>query len=145
MSWLDIEAKYKRRDANDNKRGYKVRNAKCKVQNAKCKMRVAIATANINVMPFCIRLPPSLYLLSLFFQLPSLFLSSALSEMCLVISKSQLCSVISESRTTMSEWQLSLTLASFPSLADYLLIMPANIGLSVVLLISKAVAKDPDI
>lgn len=76
MNWLNIEAKYKRYNINDNKRGckiqnannkrgYKVQNAKCKVQNTKCEIGVAITTANVNEMPFYIYLPPSLYLFSL--------------------------------------------------------------------------------
>lgn len=76
------KAKYKRRNTNDNKRGYEGQNTKCKVQYAKCKMRnvkykieVAIATANMNVMPFYIRLSLFLYLFSPPLQLPSFFLS----------------------------------------------------------------------
>ena len=91
------EAKYKRRDANDNKGG-------CKVQNAKCEMGVAIATANVDAMPSCIHLPPSLYLLSHPPQPPSLLLSSVLSEIRPAVSEC----------AAMSEWQLSSALASFP-------------------------------
>ena len=36
------EAKYKRRDANDNKRGCKLRNAKCEVPNVKCEMELRL-------------------------------------------------------------------------------------------------------
>ena len=108
------EAKYKRRDANDNKR-----DVKCEMRNAKCEMGVAIAAANVDVMPSCICLPPSLYLLSPPPQPPSPLLSSALSETRPAMSEWQLCSAISESCTAMSEWRLSLASASFPSLADY--------------------------
>ena len=82
------------------------------MRSAKCEMGVAIATANVDVMPSCIRLPPSLYLLSPPPQPPPPLLSSALSETRPAMSEWQLCSA-------MSEWRLSLASASFPSLADY--------------------------
>ena len=38
---------------------------KCKKRSANCEVRdeIAIATANVDAMPYCTRLPPSLYLL----------------------------------------------------------------------------------
>ena len=48
-----------------NKSGCKMQNAKCKIRSMKYEIEIAIATANVNVMPFYIRLPLSLYLLSL--------------------------------------------------------------------------------
>lgn len=106
------EAKYKRCDTNDNKKGCKMQKAKCKMQNARCKIGVAIATVNVNVIPFCIRLLPSLYLLSLSLQLLSLHFSSTPSETCLAMLEWQLCS-------TILKWQLSLASASFLLLVDY--------------------------
>ena len=79
--WLGI-AKYKRRNANNNKRRCKLRNAKCEMQSAKCKVRNASATADANVdaVPSCTYLPQSFYLLPPLLQPPSLFLSSANSD-----------------------------------------------------------------
>lgn len=93
---------------NDNKRGFKV-------QNAKCEMGIAIVIVNVDMMPSCTRFPPSLYLFSPPLQPLSLLLSSA----CPAMSEWQLCSVIPELHTVMSEWQLSSALASFSLLADY--------------------------
>ena len=50
------EAKYKRRDANDNKRGCKVQNAKCEMQSAKCEMRVRL---RLRMWMRCLPVPVS--------------------------------------------------------------------------------------
>ena len=54
------EAKYKRRDAKNNMRGCKVRNA------------TATANANMNAMPSCTRLPSSFYPSPLLLRPPQL-------------------------------------------------------------------------
>lgn len=63
------KAKYKRCNTNDNKKECKVQNTnnkrRCKMQNVKCKMRIAIAIANMNIMPFCICFLSFFYLFSL--------------------------------------------------------------------------------
>ena len=41
-----------------------MRGAKCEVRTAKWELAIATAIANADAMPPCIRLPPSLYLLS---------------------------------------------------------------------------------
>ena len=118
------EAKYKRRDVNDNKRGCKMQNAKCEVRSAKCEVTNGSSDCNcdVDVMPSCTHLPTSLYLLSPPPQPPSLLLSSARPAM----SEWQRCSAFPEPRTAMSEWQLSSASASFPSLADYPSVKPTS-------------------
>ncbi len=105
-----------------------VQNARCEMRSAKCEIGVAIAIANVDAMPSCIRLPPPLYLLSPPLQPPSLLLSTALSETRAAISEWQLCSAFSEPRTAMSEWQFSSILASFPTLADYPSVKLTSLG-----------------
>ena len=91
------EAKYKRRDANDNKRGCKVRNAKCEM-GARLQLRM-------QMWMRCLPVPVS--------HLPYIFFF-LLSNLSLFLSWAP-----SETRSAMSEWQLGLASASFSSLPDY--------------------------
>ena len=65
------EAKYKRRDANDNKRGCKVKHAKCEMRGAKCEVRNGSSDCNCECGCDAFLYPSPTFLISSFFPSPT--------------------------------------------------------------------------